>query len=194
MSELTESEDNIFAPPGGILVWIIMAIEFFTFLMGIFYFYAEKTKNLNLFHEMQKSMSLKIAIINTVVLVTSGFFVANAVSFYKSKNRIKTLECLGISIFLGALFLLLKGFEYYQKIELGHTMDSNIFYNLYWFLTLFHYFHVVVGVGLLCYFTIQIKKKTQSWEFLGPLEAGATLWHMCDLIWILIFPTLYLLR
>jgi nitric oxide reductase NorE protein len=194
LSDFNKSEKDIFFPPGGILVWIIMAIEFFTFLMGIFYFYYEKSKNINLFLKMQNELGIKIATVNTIILVTSGFLVANAVSFLREKDQRKSLLNLQGSILMGILFLILKSFEYLQKIKMGHTMGENTFFNLYWFLTLFHFFHVVVGVGLLVYFFIKIKKSSSPIDQLGPLEAGASLWHMCDLIWILIFPTLYLLR
>ena len=92
----------------------------------------------------------------------------------------------------GLLFLVLKSFEYFDKIEAGLTMGYNTFFTFYWMLTLFHVIHVLVGLVILgsVYFGL---KKTTSTTSIEDVEASAAFWHMCDLIWLLLFPIIYLL-
>ena len=90
----------------------------------------------------------------------------------------------------GFLFLALKSIEYYFKIEAGITIGYNTFFTYYWLLTLFHLVHVIVGLVIL--FVVSrslIKNKTNLEDF----EASAAFWHMCDLIWLLLFPVIYLI-
>ena len=95
-------------------------------------------------------------------------------------------------MFGGLLFLGLKTFEYYDKIEMGYTIGYNTFFSFYWMLTLFHVIHVVVGLIILLSLQFSIiKKKTDT--SLENMESSAAFWHMCDLIWLLLFPVIYLI-
>jgi len=82
--------------------------------------------------------------------------------------------------------------EYQQKIEHGLVLGYDTFFNFYWLLTGFHVIHVLVGMVILIsiYFGLKNEKKTMKLE---DIEAGAAFWHMCDLIWLLLFPVLYLI-
>ena len=97
-----------------------------------------------------------------------------------------------LTILFGIFFLLVKYFEYNSKIESGLTLNSNSFFTYYWLLTLFHVVHVVVGLVILGFFYFGIRKQEQSVQ-IEDVEAGAAFWHMCDLIWLLLFPVIYLL-
>jgi len=92
----------------------------------------------------------------------------------------------------GFLFLGLKSVEYYDKLNMGLVLDYNTFFSFYWLLTGFHVIHVLVGLVILSFFYYTLKKqKTES--NLEDIEAGAAFWHMCDLIWLLLFPVIYLI-
>ncbi len=95
------------------------------------------------------------------------------------------------TMLLGLLFVLLKSFEYYEKLDAGIDFLSNNFFTFYWSLTIFHLAHVLVGLGILFYFN-RLHTKGKA-ILITDLEAGASFWHLCDLIWLLIFPSLYLL-
>ncbi|WNH08887.1 cytochrome c oxidase subunit 3 [Thalassobellus suaedae] len=92
----------------------------------------------------------------------------------------------------GGLFLCLKSFEYYEKLGEGITVGYNTFFTFYWMLTLFHVIHVIVGLVILTsvYFGIKKEKSNTSIE---DVEASGAFWHMCDLIWMMLFPVIYLL-
>lgn len=87
------------------------------------------------------------------------------------------------------MFLVLNSIEYYQKMEAGLTIGFDTFY---WMLTLFHVIHEVVGLVILFSVHIALSKKKSNLK-LEDFEASGTFWHMCDLIWLLLFPIIYLI-
>jgi|JI9StandDraft_1071089.scaffolds.fasta_scaffold200697_2 nitric oxide reductase NorE protein len=180
---------NVFYPPGGILIWILVIVEVITFFMGIGSLLIEKKSNLEEFLKMQSSLNVNIAVWNTFFLITSGYAMALSVGYLKKNEAVKFTLTLVISIFFGLVFLGFKGWEYNLKLDSGLDLHSGTFWTYYWFLTGFHYFHVIAGMIILT--LVFLYRKTISLE---NLEASATFWHMCDLIWVVLFPTLYLLH
>ncbi|PKH51573.1 nitric oxide reductase [Tenacibaculum sp. Bg11-29] len=183
---------NIYYPPGGILMWIIIYLELFTFGMALIAMVYYGTEEPVVFADSSKLLNPTYGIINTIFLLTSGFFMAVTVKELKHKNKQKAQQYLLVTMFFGMLFLGLKSIEYYDKIEAGLNMSYNTFFSFYWMLTLFHVIHVIVGLVILIsvYFGIKKEKSTTNIE---DVEASATFWHMCDLIWLLLFPIIYLL-
>jgi len=179
---------NFYYPPGGILLWIIIFLELITFGMALVALVFSAKDNLQLFHESSLHLNRTFGTINTIFLLASGFFVANAVNNYKVNNFNKASFQFKIGMLGGLLFIVFKSFEYYAKIEAGFLLDTNIFYTFYWLLTGFHVLHVMVGLVIL--FIINRNITNTSVE---DVEAAATFWHMCDLIWLLLFPVLYLI-
>ncbi len=92
----------------------------------------------------------------------------------------------------GVFFLVLKGFEYYEKMEVGLTIGYNTFFTFYWLLTLFHVIHLLVGLVILLFMQRDLNKNKLNAK-IEDVEASAAFWHMCDLIWLLIFPVIYLI-
>lgn len=94
-----------------------------------------------------------------------------------------------VSILFGFLFLVLKGWEYKTKLNLGLDLHAGGFWSYYWLLTGFHYLHVIAGIVILS--LVLFYRNSISLE---NLEASAAFWHMCDLIWVVLFPVLYLIH
>ena len=145
-----------------------------------------------LFHNSRLILNTTYGMINTLFLLTSGFFMAVSVSELKKGNKVKFKKLLLLTILFGVLFLGLKSFEYSEKLNEGITVGYNTFFTFYWMLTLFHVIHVIVGLVILVsvYFGIKKEKSNTSIE---DIEASAAFWHMCDLIWMMLFPVIYLL-
>lgn len=181
---------NIYYPPGGILMWIIIFLELITFGMALIAFVHYGKQEPEVFHQSKLQLNTTIGAINTLFLLTSGLFIANAVSFYKDGNTKKTNLFFKLAMLGGVLFLLLKSFEYYTKIENGITLETNTFFFFYWLLTGFHIIHVLIGLIILFITGKSIRKNNAKLE---DVEASATFWHMCDIIWLLLFPILYLI-
>ena len=180
---------NIYYPPGGILLWIIIFLELLTFGIALVVMAYEGMAEPALFHESRLALNANYAMANTLFLLTSGFFMALAVKAVKAKGKHAFKNYVAATIFFGSLFLLLKSWEYYEKIAAGFGMGYNTFFNYYWMLTLFHVVHVIVGLVILISLYFGLKKESTTVE---DIEAGAAFWHMCDLIWLLLFPVLYL--
>jgi len=184
---------NAFYPPGGILIWIVLTVEIITFLLAIISFMYTRSQDVELFNSAQGHLNATLGTLNTILLITSGYFMAKTVSAIKKDENKKANQFILIAAVMGFLFLVIKGFEYYNKIDLGLTLRTNTFFTYYWFLTGFHFLHVSVGVILLLAIKPSIKNKTYNSKDFLDVETVATFWHMCDIIWILIFPVIYLM-
>ncbi len=184
---------SIYYPPGGILIWMIVFVELITFMMGLGAFVVQRSKNMVAFHESQQLLNPIFGIINTILLVTAGFFMAGAVRKLRQGDSISSSRNISISILFGLSFLGVKSVEYFGKIRLGTGLNHSNFFMYYWMLTGFHFIHVLAGVAILLVLMFYIKKGYYSETNHGDVETGAVFWHMCDLIWLLIFPILYLL-
>ncbi|HHC80286.1 MAG TPA: nitric oxide reductase [Flavobacteriia bacterium] len=181
---------NIYYPPGGILLWILITLELITFGVALIVLVVNSKEDPTLFHQSRLALNTTFGAINTIFLLTSGAFMAVTVHQFKENNLKKASGYLKLTMLGGLLFLILKGFEYYLKIESGHILGSNAFFTFYWLLTGFHVIHVLVGLVILLFALNGLKKEK---TILEDLEASAAFWHMCDLIWLLLFPVLYLI-
>ncbi|WP_111706700.1 cytochrome c oxidase subunit 3 [Lutibacter citreus] len=183
---------SLYYPPGGILMWIVIFLELITFGMALIAMVFYSKDEPVIFHNSRLLLNSTFGAINTVFLITSGFFMAKSVESYKENNTTKTSLYLKLTMLGGVLFLILKSIEYYGKIGAGLTIGYNIFFSFYWMLTLFHVIHVIVGLVILISIFYGIKKGKNSTN-IEDFEAGAAFWHMCDLIWLLLFPIIYLI-
>ncbi|VAW22612.1 Nitric oxide reductase activation protein NorE [hydrothermal vent metagenome] len=192
MSMQQVNKKNIYYPPGGILLWILIFLELITFGAALVAMMVYGKQEPEMFHASRLHLNTTIGTINTIALITSGFFMALSVQYFKEKNLKKSSLFLKLTMLGGVLFLALKGFEYYEKIEVGLTIGYNTFFTFYWLLTLFHVIHLLVGLVILLFMQHDLNKNKTNAN-LEDIEASAAFWHMCDLIWLLIFPVIYLI-
>lgn len=183
---------NIYYPPGGILMWIIIFLELVTFGMALIAMVVYSKEEPEIFHSSRLLLNTTFGTINTLFLITSGFFMALSVRYLKDGNAKKSSLYLKLTMLGGLLFLILKTIEYSAKIDAGLTVDYNTFFTFYWMLTLFHVIHVLVGLVILVIIDRNLSKKKEQTN-LDDFEASAAFWHMCDLIWLLLFPIIYLI-
>jgi len=182
---------NIYYPPGGILLWIIIFLELLTFGMAIIAFLVSSRSELSLFHESRLQLNITLGSCNTIILICSGYYMAKAVNYFKENDSKRFSSSLHLTMLIGSLFIVLKSIEYYYKIKNNLLIDTNTFFTFYWLLTIFHLIHVIVGIIILI--VIRYKTKQQPHIItIDDVEAAGAFWHMCDLIWLLIFPLLYL--
>jgi len=180
---------NIYYPPGGILMWILIILELVTFGIALIVFAVSSKENPDQFYESSSHLNASYGAMNTVFLLISGFFMATSVHQFKLKNIKKSSFYLKLTMIGGVLFLGLKTLEYTDKIEHGFILGYDTFFNFYWLLTGFHVIHVLVGLIILLFMHRSLKKPDTN---IDDVEASAAFWHMCDLIWLLLFPVLYL--
>ena len=180
---------NIYYPPGGILMWILIFLELITFGIALIVLAISSKENPTAFLESSSQLNSTYGATNTVFLLVSGFFMITSVRQFKLNNIKKSKIYLQLTMLGGVLFLGLKSVEYIEKLEHGFSLGYDTFFNFYWLLTGFHVIHVLVGIVLLLFMHRGLSKGTSAIE---DIEASATFWHMCDLIWLLLFPILYL--
>ena len=141
---------------------------------------------------------------NTVVLIGSSLTMALAVRAAQTGMPKATVRWLILTILLGLTFLVVKAFEYEHKWALNHIPGPNfqfegphagqveIFLSLYFGLTGLHALHMIVGVSILAVITWMAHKKRFSPEWSTPVELSGLYWHFVDIVWIFLFPLLYL--
>jgi cytochrome c oxidase subunit 3 len=174
-------------------MWLFLATELLLF-GGLFTAYAIfRAKYPEMFHHGSGSLDLVLGSINTVVLIFSSLTVAVAVSAIQ-ENKIKLVKLmLWITIICGLIFGINKYFEYSYKLHHDITPGTDIFYSLYYAATGIHMLHVFIGIGVLSFILHRTCKGYYSKDNFTTIEIGALYWHLVDVIWIYLFPLLYLI-
>lgn len=175
------------------MIWVFIFMELLAFGLAFIVFAALRSKNIALFEASQAQLNQALALINTLVLLTSGYFVVLANGSHDRGNPRQASRFLLVAIALGVCFIAIKAVEYRDKIAHGLTTGVNQFFDFYWLLTAFHLFHVLLGVAVLAYMARKIHKGEEFAAADFNLRTGSAFWHMCDLIWVLLFPILYLI-
>lgn len=171
--------------PGDLMMWVLIISELLVFGAGLAAFLSVRATDPAGFAEAQGVLDRTAAGLNTVVLVTSGFLAAVAVPWQKAGHRVRARLALVSASLLGVVFLIIKGIEFAHKSAMGIGWDSHAFFTFYYLLTGFHAAHVVAGIAILL---------LVAWfDTTGNIEVGAAFWHMVDLVWVLLFPVVYLL-
>ncbi len=183
---------NFFYPPGGILIWIIILVEWITFGAALMALAISSRENPELYHRSRLLLNPVYGTVNTLLLLTAGYFMALGVHRAKEGLWQAAARAVAWAMAGGLLFVVLKSIEYYEKIQHGFTVGYNKFFTFYWLLTGFHLVHVLVGLGILFFLYLALRRKEKHPDILN-LEAGAAFWHMVDLIWLMLFPMLYLI-
>ncbi len=171
--------------PGELLMWVLIISELLVFGAGLVAFMGVRLTDPAGFAEAQSHLYRTGAALNTAVLVTSGFLAAKALQWRQVARRTTARLALIGAALLGVLFLIIKGAEYAGKAGQGISYESHPFFLFYYLLTGFHAAHVLAGVCILLLVAWRDDPRN--------IEAGAQFWHMVDLVWVLLFPVIYLL-
>jgi len=180
--------------PGDLAIWFFIMAELLVFGVFFIVYVFVRMNNLELFNSYQLELHRIAGVINTIALVTSSYFVAIAVHAIKKGDTQRTGRMLLLALAMGCVFLMVKTWEYSHVFGAGIHLSTNTFYTFYISLTFFHFMHVMMGMvilGALYYFLRQGKYSAE--EHFG-IETGASYWHMVDLVWIVLFPLVYIIR
>jgi len=176
----------------GVLVFIIA--DMVVFCMLFIGFMTDRMKDITLFNQSALTLDVRFGVLNTLILVTSGLFVVLAVNAARAGQRMATRRWLLLSFLIGAGFGVSKLIEYSIKIEHGITIQTNPFFMFYYALTGAHFLHFIGGmVALVVLWVLTGRESTVSPQTFNLIESGALYWHMVDLLWLFLFPMLYLL-
>ena len=174
-------------------IWTFITADILTFTLFFALFMHERGRQVALFNAGAVKLDAGLGLLNTLFLITSGWLVALALSAARAGDRVVLRRRLLLALIVGSGFAVTKAIEYHHKIAQGITLVSNDFFMFYFALTGIHFLHFLVGVGVLLWLWINAANEQLDGPFLGTIESGGLYWHMVDLLWIVLFPLLYLL-
>ena len=196
-------EQQLDASTFGMWLFLITEVLFFG---GLFAGYTLYRSHMPHAFELASShLDIPLGAMNTVVLIFSSLTMALAVRACQMGNNKLTRNLLVATLLLGFVFLGVKVVEYSAKFEHhlvpGYNFDQTMpqwqgqqmFYQFYFALTGMHALHMIIGSGLLLYFIIRSHQGRYHSNYFGPVEVMGLYWHFVDIVWIFLFPLLYLL-
>jgi cytochrome c oxidase subunit III len=191
---------------GSIGMWVFLVQEIM-FFGGLFLAYSIfRGKFPEAFAAASNHLDIRLGATNTVVLIFSSLTMALAVYYAQVGKRRPQVWFLTVTLLLGATFLVIKGFEYAEKFRdslfpgpsfhwTGHG-DPNqvqIFFWIYFAMTGLHALHMIIGIAIISYLIFQARRGRYTPEYHAPVEISGLYWHFVDIVWIFLFPLLYLL-
>lgn len=176
-------------PNGRMAMWWVIASEIVIFggLVCCYLLYRVRFPE---WGEMAEHTSTPFGAFNTFVLLTSSYTVVLAHEAANRKNYAKIGRYMTMTILMGGLFLCVKGVEYYKEISHGFTMSSHLFWSFYFFMTGLHAAHVIAGMTAM---TIVMRGAVKG-KNLHRVEMAGLYWHFVDIVWIFLFPLLYIAK
>ena len=178
--------------PGTEGLWTFVFIDMAIFLLIFFTFMSERLRHFEVYSASQLHLNELLGLANTVILLTSSWMVVEAVHAARKQLVKKVSACLMGAFLLGALFSINKLIEYYLKFDAGITPITNPFFSFYFFITIVHFLHVIAGMVFIFYFKNEAQAYVTSDKYVTGLENVGLFWHYVDVLWIFIFPLLYL--
>jgi cytochrome c oxidase subunit 3 len=186
-------------------MWVFLATEvlFFGVLFATYAIY--RSWYADAFAAASHELLIWAGTINTVVLITSSLTMALAVHAAQTGDRRRLMRFLVVTMILGVAFLGIKGYEYYTGFIEGHLpglgfrfeaeyfQHAQIFFSLYYLMTGLHALHMIIGLGLMAVMWWLAWRGTITSEYYAPIEISGLYWHFVDLVWIFLFPLLYLI-
>lgn len=177
--------------PGDGHMWVMVLGDMVIFGGYFLIYMVDRAMHPGAFLAAQQHLSITIGVINTMVLVTSSLFVVRSVYAARSGRHDQAIKLTYAGGAFGVLFIAIKAYEWSAELAKGLTV-SNEFFSYYYVLTGVHMMHVTLGLIILGVSVRELRAAKRRRVTL--VEQGATYWHMVDLLWIVIFGLLYVVR
>jgi nitric oxide reductase NorE protein len=178
--------------PGDLAMWFFILAELTVFAIFFIGFAVTERLNPEMFASGKLLLHPSAGLINTLALITSSFFVALSLNNVQQSNTRKTVLYLVLALLTACLYVVVKLWEYKALFTQDIGIETNTFFTLYFLITAFHFLHILLGMIILGYMAISASKGKYLNECSG-FEAGASYWHMVDLLWIILFPLIYII-
>lgn len=187
-------------------IWLFMVTEILMF-GGLFVGYAIFHRIYpEMFAEGAKQLDWRMGFINTLVLIFSSLTMALGIYYCQKNDKKKAALTLAVTILCGAIFMVIKYFEYTHKFHTGFLpgryldlaatgaqhANLGMYFGFYYCMTGLHGIHVLIGMGLITWLLFRTIRGDFNSEYYQPVEGVGIFWHIVDLIWIFLFPLLYL--
>ena len=188
----------------GMWVFLVTEVLFFGGLFATYMVYRSQFPEA--FAAASHELDVTLGTINTVVLITSSLTMALAVHAAQMGQRKLLMTFLILTMILGGVFLGIKSLEYYHKfaehhvpgadfhfVEETYAQHAQIFFSLYFVMTGLHAIHMIIGIGIMLVMLWWSWNGTITEEYSSPIEISGLYWHFVDIVWIFLFPLLYLI-
>ena len=180
--------------PGDLAIWFFILAEMLAFAVFFAAYAFARAHDPALFNLYQQTLDRNAGALNTVLLITGSWFVVLAVQAAHRDDTPAVARNILLGFLCGGGFLVVKVVEYAEKFGAGISMSTNTFYMFYISLTFFHFMHVILGMVILAIPWFQARQGAYTSQSANGLESGAAYWHMVDLLWIILFPLVYVMR
>ncbi|MCY4426249.1 MAG: cytochrome c oxidase subunit 3 [Halieaceae bacterium] len=192
-SETSEAKKQAKRIPGEAEFWLFIMGDLLVFTVLFLFYVFQRKNNLAQFQVDQALLSQNIGLLNTLILLTSSLLVAIGVQRLRLQRQNVSRFLIG-GIFFGIFFVVVKALEYREKLVSGIDLSGEYsFFMLYFAMTGIHLAHVILGI-LVLLIALNLSRKEQPIRYLKFVECSAIFWHMVDLLWLVIFALLYVIR
>ena len=187
-------------------MWVFLATEVLFFGALITGYTEYRATYYQAWAAASKHLSVVFGAVMTVLLLSSSFTMAMAVHFARLGRRRRLVLCLLLTILLGGVFVGMKFMEWHEHYArhevpgMGfdfpgpNAREAQLFFSFYFAMTGFHALHMIVGIGILLYLLVQAWRGRYSTSYYNPVEVSGLYWHFVDVVWIFLFPLLYLIN
>ena len=190
--ELPDSVEPRLPGETGVWMFIIGDVLIFSLLFSVFVY--DRSQEVALFVEQQQLLNQTFGLFNTLLLLTSSWFVVLAVHGARTGQLARARGCFVLAILGGIGFVVIKYFEWSEKLAADLTIETNNFFMYYYLMTGIHLMHMLIGIGVLVFLWHSVRDAEFDAQGVGVLESGACYWHLVDILWIALFALLYLMR
>lgn len=178
--------------PGEAGIWLLIAGDLVMFSVLFVIFLVYRAGDLAMFQAGHARLNQTWGLVNTILMLSSSWLVATAIQAARQQMTRVVVACFALALLCGLGFIVVKVFEYSEKIRADLTLTTNDFFMLYFSYTGIHLIHVVIGMGVLTTLMLYSRSGNFVPGKLRNLESGASFWHLVDLLWIVLFALLYL--
>ena len=192
MSVARTDEDALH--PGSDGIWTFVFIDMMVFTLLFMVFLSERFRVPQAFVAGQRHLNPGFGLVNTLLLLTSSVFMARAVLAARGGNGPAVRARLLLCLLCGGAFVVGKLAEYSGKLAAGFGPTHDSFFTFYYFITGIHLLHVLAGMVFIAHCATRARAQTGEPRNIATLESTGLFWHFVDLVWLFIFPLLYLAR
>jgi len=179
--------------PGDLAMWFFILAELTVFAILFIGFAVSEQLSPEIFAQGKNKLHQISGLINTLTLITSSYFVALALIKMHQGYGKQAAKLLVVAKLVACIYIGVKIWEYLSLFEQGIDIETNTFFTLYFLITFFHLMHVLLGMVILVFVALKAAKNEYNASNISGFESGASYWHMVDMLWIILFPLIYVI-
>jgi nitric oxide reductase NorE protein len=178
--------------PGTSGIWTFVFIDMIIFLLLFVVYLSERHRLPNVFETSQLALEPLVGLASTIFLLTSSWCMAEAVQRARLGDAVRTARWLDMTALLGGAFVVNKIVEYANKFAHGITPATDGFFTFYFVITGLHFLHVIGGLTFITHCRLRATTEVGQSSYRKKIENTGLFWHFVDMLWLFIFPMLYL--